>query len=62
MSVKFSSLTAERLAWSFKCQNQDKNLDKKELAKEAKKFWMFCTVKGWHDCPFPEYLLKYYYQ
>jgi hypothetical protein len=30
-SVSFSSVTSERLAWSFKMQVQDKNLDKNHL-------------------------------
>jgi hypothetical protein len=61
-SVSFSSVTSERLAWSFKMQIQDKGLDKKQLAKYARVFWSLCIKRGDMECPFPEYLVKYYYE
>jgi hypothetical protein len=60
-SVSFSSVTSERLAWSFKMQVQDKNLDKKSLMQYANIFWQICLKNGDLDCPFPEYLIRYYY-
>ena len=60
-SVSFSSVSSERLAWSFKMQIQDKGLDKKQLIEYANVFWAICIKRGEMDCPFPEYLTKYYY-
>jgi hypothetical protein len=60
-SVSFSSVSSERLAWSFKMQIQDKCLDRKRLCEYAKVFWSICIKRGEMDCPFPEYLIKYYY-
>jgi hypothetical protein len=60
-AVSFSSVSSQRLAWSFKMQIQDKGLDKKQLCEYAKVFWSICIKRGEMDCPFPEYLIKYYY-
>jgi hypothetical protein len=60
-SVSFSSVTSERLAWSFKVQLQGKNLDKKAISNYADAYWEMCMRKGDTFCPFPEYLVKYYH-
>lgn len=37
-----------------------KQLSGKSLAKEAKCYWTFQTLKGRKECPFPELLIKYH--
>lgn len=60
--VSFFSVTSERLAWSFKMQIQDKGFSKKQVCEYANVFWNICIKRGDMDCPFPEYLVKYYYR
>ena len=58
-AVTFSSVTSERLAYSFKVQIEGKAFNKNELMSYAEVFWTICTKKGMLECPFPEYLVKY---
>ena len=54
------SLSLSSLVCRFDHLASEKNLSGKSLEKEAHLFWTWAIVKGYYNCPFPEWLVKFH--
>ena len=55
----FGVMSRSRILCKFLSVVEKKQLSGTLLEREAKIFWTWCTLKGFNQCPFPEYLIKF---
>jgi hypothetical protein len=62
-SVSFSNPISAKIADLFVAKCKEKNLStKKDVKSFSVKFASFYMSKGYMECPFPNYLVDYFYQ